>query len=217
MALSACLFDLDGVLVDTAKYHFLAWKQLANSLGFDFSQAQNEELKGISRVESLRKILAWGGLDLPQSRQEELAQLKNGWYVEMISNMDETELLPGSLSLLESLRAHRIGIALGSASKNAKLILARTGISSYFDVIVDGNMVSKSKPDPEVFVRGAELLQVPASGCIVFEDASAGIEAAKRAHMKTIGIGQSTDLPAADIVVPDLSKIDLDTLERLCC
>ena len=215
MGLQACLFDLDGVLVDTAKYHYLAWKQLANSLGFDFTELQNEELKGISRVESLKKILKWGGLDIPQERKDELASLKNGWYVEMISEMKVDEVLPGSFELLEELRTNQIKIALGSASKNAQLILDNTGLTPYFDAIVDGNVVSKSKPDPEVFLKGAEMLHISPSGCVVFEDASAGVEAALRATMKAIGIGSPKELSKAHLVVEDLTKVQLKAIQNL--
>ena len=215
MGLEACLFDLDGVLVDTAKYHYLAWKQLANTLGFDFTEKENEQLKGISRVESLRKILNWAGMEMPQEKQDELASLKNGWYVEMISGMTQNEVLPGALKLLDELKANHIKIGLGSASKNAKLILDNTGLKPYFDALVDGNIVSKSKPDPEVFLRGAELLGVSPEHCVVFEDASAGVEAAIKGNMKAIGIGNEEELGEAQLVVEDLTAIDLRTIQNL--
>lgn len=215
MALEACLFDLDGVLVDTAKYHFLAWKKLANSLGFDFSEQQNESLKGISRVESLKKILSWGGLEIPQPRQDELASLKNSWYVDMIAHIRREDLLPGVVELLNELRSNHVKIALGSASKNAKLILDNTGITPYFDAFVDGNLVSESKPDPAVFLKGAELLGVMPSACVVFEDAVAGVEAALRGNMKAIGIGDPRELAKAHLVVNDLTHIDLKSIQSL--
>lgn len=215
MGLEACLFDLDGVLVDTAKYHYLAWKQLANTLGLDFTEKENEQLKGISRVESLRKILNWAGMEMPQEKQDELASLKNGWYVEMISGMSQNEVLPGALKLLDELKANHIKIGLGSASKNAKLILDNTGLKPYFDALVDGNIVSKSKPDPEVFLRGAELLGVSPEYCVVFEDASAGVEAAIKGNMKAIGIGNEEELGEAQLVVEDLTAIDLRTIQNL--
>ncbi len=215
MALEACLFDLDGVLVDTAKYHFLAWKKLANSLGFDFSEQQNESLKGISRVESLKKILSWGGLEIPQPRQDELASLKNTWYVDMIAHIRREDLLPGVVELLNELRSNHVKIALGSASKNAKLILDNTGITPYFDAFVDGNLVSESKPDPAVFLKGAELLGVMPSACVVFEDAVAGVEAALRGNMKAIGIGDPRELAKAHLVVNDLTHIDLKSIQSL--
>ena len=215
MGLKACLFDLDGVLVDTAKYHFLAWKQLANFLGFDFSEQQNEQLKGISRVESLRKILHWGEMDLSQDRQDELAAMKNDWYVEMISNMSANEVLPGAHLRLEEIKSTNIKIALGSASKNAELILDKTGLKPYFDALVDGNIVKKSKPDPEVFLKGAALLEVDPKSCLVFEDAVSGIEAALRGGMKVVAIGSPKELFGAHLVVKDLTEIDLKTIQNL--
>lgn len=214
-ALKACLFDLDGVLVDTAIYHFKAWRKLANNLGFDFTEAQNEQLKGVSRVESLNKILEWGKVEKTQEEKQLLADQKNEWYVAMISKMTPEEVLPGTVAFLTAVKAAGYKIALGSASKNSALILERTLLSHFFDEVVDGNLVSKSKPDPEVFLKGASLLGVQTSECIVFEDAVAGIEAAKRAGMKTIGIGKPEILMQADIVVRDLSEITVVSLKQL--
>jgi beta-phosphoglucomutase len=211
----ACIFDLDGVLVDTAVYHYQAWKKLANSLGFDFSHEQNEQLKGVNRMRSLDKILAWGGVQKTQEEKEELAALKNTWYVDMISKMSASEVLPGSVALLEALHAKGIKMALGSASKNSGLILERTKLAHFFDAIVDGNAVTTSKPDPEVFVKGAELLQTPVAECIVFEDASAGVEAALAANMTVVGVGEEKNLPGADIWVKDLSEISVEQLIEL--
>jgi beta-phosphoglucomutase len=211
----ACIFDLDGVLVDTAVYHYQAWKKLANSLGFDFTHEQNEQLKGVNRMRSLDKILAWGGVEKSQEEKEELATLKNTWYVDMISKMSASEVLPGSLELLEALQAKGIKIALGSASKNSGLILERTKLTHFFDAIVDGNAVTTSKPDPEVFVKGAELLETASEKCIVFEDASAGVEAALAAKMTVVGVGEEKNLPGADIWVKDLSEISVQQLVEL--
>ncbi|KHJ39022.1 beta-phosphoglucomutase [Pedobacter glucosidilyticus] len=202
--IKAFIFDLDGVIVDTAVYHFKAWKKLANTLGFDFTEAQNEQLKGISRIDSLNLILGWGGVEKTAKEVQELATLKNQWYVEMINKMTAQEILPGVQSLLSSLKSAGIKCALGSASKNASLILERTGLTSFFDVIVDGNEVSVSKPNPEVFLKGAQLLQVAPQQCVVFEDALAGIEAAKNADMRVIGIGEESILKNADWVLPNL-------------
>jgi len=208
----ACIFDLDGVLVDTAVYHYQAWKKLANSLGFDFSHEQNEQLKGVNRMRSLDKILDWGGVQKNDEEKEELATLKNTWYVDMISKMSAAEVLPGSLVLLQALHAKGIKIALGSASKNSGLILERTNLTHFFDAIVDGNAVTTSKPDPEVFVKGAELLKAAAENCIVFEDASAGVEAAIAAKMTVVGVGEEKNLPGADIWVKDLSAVSVQQL-----
>ena len=211
----ACIFDLDGVLVDTAVYHYQAWKKLANSLGFDFSHAQNEQLKGVNRMRSLDMILNWGGITKTDAEKEELAGLKNSWYVDMISKMSATEVLPGTLELLEDLKSKGIKMALGSASKNSGLILERTNLSHFFDAVVDGNSVTTSKPDPEVFVKGAELLNTPAANCIVFEDASAGVQAAISAQMAVVGIGEVENLPGADLIIKDLSGITVAELTAL--
>lgn len=211
----ACLFDLDGVLVDTAVYHYQAWKDLANSLGFDFTEAQNEHLKGINRMRSLELILEWGGVKKTAAEMGALATTKNAAYVKMISKMTENEVLPGSLKLLQDLKAAGIKIALGSASKNSGLILERTGLSPLFDAIVDGNHVNSSKPDPEVFLKGAELLGVDPQHCIVFEDAQAGVQAAIAGHMKVVGIGKAENLIGADVVIKDLSEITVEQIVAL--
>jgi beta-phosphoglucomutase len=211
----ACLFDLDGVLVDTAVYHFQAWRQLANSLGFDFTHVQNEQLKGINRMQSLDKILAWGGLDKTAEEKETLAAQKNGWYVAMINKMTAAEVLPGSMKLLEDLKKRGIKVALGSASKNSAVILERTNIAHYFDAIVDGNIVSKSKPDPEVFLKGAEMVGVSPEASLVFEDAQAGIDAAIAGNMKVVGVGEEVNLVGANVYVKDLSFITVDQILKL--
>jgi beta-phosphoglucomutase len=209
------LFDLDGVLVDTAVYHYQAWLRLAKTMGFEFSEKQNEELKGISRMDSLDKVLGWGKVTKSDAEKLELATQKNDWYVEMINKMTADEILPGALEFLKS--AHQAGykIALGSASKNSTIILKNTNIAHFFDVIVDGNSVSKSKPDPEVFLKGAELLHLEPKECVVFEDAAAGIEAAKRGGMKAIGIGDKNILTQADKVVSGLDKLTIQDLKEL--
>ncbi len=213
--IKACLFDLDGVLVDTAVYHYQAWKRLANTLGFDFTLQQNEQLKGISRVDSLTKILAWGNISKTANEQVELATLKNSWYVEMITKMTPNEVLAGTVEFLTALTNGGYKLALGSASKNSALILERTNLSHFFLEIVDGNKVTKSKPDPEVFIKGAQLLNVPPKQCVVFEDALAGIEAAKAGGMKAIGIGEVDILTGADLVVSGLDKLTIEDLEGL--
>lgn len=215
MKIKACLFDLDGVLVDTAIYHFKAWKQLANSLGFDFTEEQNEQLKGISRMESLDRILNWGDLQKSEEEKVALATQKNEWYVAMIEQMTPAEVLNGTVDFLTSIKNAGYRIALGSASKNSAIILKRTNLAHFFDAIVDGNLVSKSKPDPEVFLKGAELLGMKAQECLVFEDAIAGIEAANRAGMRSVGIGSPEVLTEATIVVKDLSRLSIAHLHQM--
>jgi len=214
--LKALLFDLDGVIVDTAVYHYDAWKRLANELGFDFTEEQNESLKGVSRVESLNRILEWGGVEKSDEEKTALATKKNTWYVEMISKMTPAEILPGTQEFIEAAKKEGYKIALGSASKNSGLILERTGLAHLFDEIVDGNHVMHSKPNPEVFLQGAKVLGVQPDECVVFEDAIAGIEAAKRAGMKSVGIGSPDVLTEANIVVSGLDKLTLqEMLEKL--
>lgn len=212
-AIHACLFDLDGVLVDTAKYHFLAWKRLAAELGFSFTEQDNERLKGVSREASLQILLEIGGLELDEETRRDLAERKNNWYVESISRMDASEILPGVLQFLQECRAQGIKTALGSASKNAMLIMNNTGLVSYFDAIIDGTKTSRAKPDPEVFQLGAAELGIEPAACVVFEDAEAGIEAAKRAGMRSVGVGSSPAVAAAaTMAVLSLAGFSLETL-----
>lgn len=211
----ACLFDLDGVLVDTAKYHYLAWKRLAKELGFDFTEQDNERLKGVSRMASLDILLSIGGISLEEAAKLELAERKNNWYVDMITKMDRSEILPGALEFLQECRNHGIKVALGSASKNAMTILNNTGLTPYFDAIIDGTKTAAAKPDPEVFTLGAAELGVSAEECVVFEDAEAGIEAAIRAGMRSIGIGPEEALSKANLVIPSLEHMSCERLNGL--
>lgn len=213
--IKACLFDLDGVIVDTAIYHYKAWKRLANSLGFDFTEHDNEKLKGVSRVRSLELILGWGGVSKTAAEQEQLATQKNEWYVEMISHMTPAEILPGAKQFVENCRKAGLKTALGSASKNSMTILEKINMVDLFDAIIDGTKVSKAKPDPEVFLKGAEEVGVKPQECVVFEDAIAGIEAAIAGGMKSVGIGSPDVLGKADLVVSGLSEMTLDKLKSL--
>lgn len=200
----AGLFDLDGVIVDTAKFHYLAWRELANGLGFDITEEQNEHLKGISRMESLDRILAMGGATLPDDEKVRLATIKNARYVEMVKAMPASDILPGAKDYLLQLRDRGVKIALGSASKNAELILENLRIRELFDAVIDGNKATQSKPDPQVFLLGARAVGIAPNDCVVYEDAAAGIEAAKAGGMHAVGIGRPENLPRADLVVPGL-------------
>ncbi len=201
MKIKAFLFDLDGVIVDTAIFHYQAWKKMANGLGFDIDEEFNETLKGISRMDSLNAILKHGNLEISEEQKLELAARKNADYLELVNTMTPANILPGVSSFLAEARAMGVKIALGSASKNSNLILEKIGVKPFFDAIIDGNQVSRSKPDPEVFVKGAQSLGFENESCIVFEDAFAGVEAAKAANMKAVGIGSSKVLFNADIVM----------------
>ncbi|WP_457611554.1 beta-phosphoglucomutase [Lutibacter sp.] len=209
------IFDLDGVIVDTAKYHYLAWKNLANSLGFNFTKKQNEQLKGVSRVESLEILLKYGNVKLSEEKKQSLLLEKNKEYLEYVHKMTPKEILPGVNQLLTFLETNNIKFALGSASKNAPLILEKVGLYKRFTAIVDGNDVSKAKPNPEVFLLGAEKLGMNPENCIVFEDAIAGIKAANAAKMISIGIGDKKVLSEAAYVFMDMTEITSDFLKNL--
>ena len=215
MSLRACIFDLDGVLVDTARYHYLAWKRLAEQLNIKFTEEDNEHLKGVSRMDSLEIILNSANLKIDQKTKDEFADLKNRWYFEYIIRMTPDEILPGSLDLIQELKQAGIKIALGSASRNTPIILERLKLENTFDAIADGNIVSKAKPDPEVFLTAAGMLNVNPEECIVIEDAIAGIRAAKSAGMRCIGIGSATILTEAHYVVSGLNKLDLKLLLKI--
>ncbi|NOU81527.1 beta-phosphoglucomutase [Paenibacillus sp. LMG 31459] len=212
--IKACLFDLDGVLVDTARYHYIAWRELAEELGFDFTEHDNERLKGVSRAASLNILLEIGGITLGEEEKARLAEQKNNRYVEYIAKMDSSEILPGALDFLKECREHSIKVALGSASKNAMTILNNTGLTPYFDAIIDGTHTSAAKPDPEVFLLGAQAVNIAPEHCVVFEDAEAGILAATRAGMRSVGIGSPETLGAANLVVPSLQQISVDALRE---
>lgn len=213
--IKACLFDLDGVIVDTAVYHYKAWKRLADELGINFTLEDNERLKGVSRGRSLDIILEIGGVTKTEAEKEELATRKNTWYVDMINQMRPDEILPGAKEFVQSCRDAGIKTALGSASKNSMTILEKINMVSLFDAIIDGNKVSKAKPDPEVFLKGAEAVDVSPAQCVVFEDAIAGVEAAINGGMRVVGIGSAAILVGANLVVTGLDKMNLQILEKL--
>ncbi|MFO7617286.1 MAG: beta-phosphoglucomutase, partial [Bacteroidales bacterium] len=193
------IFDLDGVVVDTAIYHFQAWSRLARTLGFEFTEAHNEQLKGVSRMESLEILLKVGGLSVPNEEKTRLAAIKNLWYLEFISRMTPGEILPGVNGFIGLVKSQGYRIALGTASRNASLILERIGMQDTFDVIIDGNQASRAKPDPEIFLKAAAAIQVEPAACVVFEDAIAGVEAAHRAGIRCVGVGNPQTLSDADI------------------
>ncbi len=209
------IFDLDGVIVDTAKYHYLAWKKLSNELGFEFTEVQNEMFKGVSRKRCLEILLDIGGIEATQEQFDTWMVEKNIDYLQYIEKMDESEILPDVKKVLNYLKKKKQPIALGSASKNAKPILEKVGLLSCFDTIVDGNNVTKAKPDPEVFVLAAQQLGVNTKDCIVFEDAVAGIQAANIAKMISIGIGDKKVLHEADYNFKDFTKISKKFIKEL--
>ena len=211
--IKAFLFDLDGVIVDTAKYHFLAWQKIASHLGIEFTPEHNEELKGVSRVRSLDIILKLGNVQASEENKNAWLIQKNEDYLSYIEHMDETEILPGVLNILQFIKEKKQLIALGSASKNARPILEKVKIMHLFDAIVDGNDVINAKPDPEVFVRGAKLLKVSNENSMVFEDAVAGIQAANIAKMTSVGIGDEKILHEAKYNFKDFTFMDTSFIE----
>ena len=215
MTKKAFIFDLDGVIVDTAKYHFHAWKKLANSIGVDFTEEENEQLKGVSRVKSLEKILLWGNKSISEEEFTELMTLKNDDYLSYVNKMDESDVLPGVKEVLDQLTALNIPIALGSASKNAPTILKKVKLDKVFKSVVDGNSVKKAKPNPEVFLKAAEQLGVSPKDCIVFEDSQAGVKAANIASMVSVGIGDKNILHEANYVFEDFTKISSNFINEL--
>ena len=215
MTKTGFIFDLDGVIVDTAKYHYLAWRNLAEELGFEFTEQQNELFKGVSRKRCLEILLDIGNIDANQDQFDKWMIEKNEDYLRYIEKMNASEILPDVPRVLEFLKENHIPIALGSASKNARPILEKVELLHYFDCIVDGNNVTKAKPDPEVFLIAAEGLDVYSENCVVFEDAVAGIQAANSAKMISIGIGDSLVLSEAEYNFKDFTEMDDEFLMKL--
>lgn len=206
------IFDLDGVIVDTAKYHFLAWESLADELGIPFSIADNERLKGVSRMASLEVILELGQKNFSPEQKEELCTKKNDLNLTYIHKMKRNEIFPGIREFIENAKLEGYLISLGSSSANAGLIMDKLQIRELFDAIVDGTVVTIAKPEPDIFMKGAELLGLPCRQCLVFEDSVAGIEAAHSAGMAAVGIGTKELLPEAEIHLPGYLDITIEKL-----
>ena len=203
------VFNLDGVIVDTAKYHYLAWRQLADEMGVDFPPEQHEKLRSLSRMESLEKILEWGGLYMTEAEKLHWADVKNNWYQGLIANMTPEEVLPGVLPFLNEVRSNGGRTALSSASRNAGAVLKSTQLESYFDVILDGSAARKAKPHPECFLLASVALGLMPSECIVFDDAVLGVQAARHGGFHIVGIGKAEHLPMAEFVIPGFENCNL--------
>lgn len=214
-AIRTCIFDLDGVIVDTAKFHFLAWQRLAKELRINFTEQDNERLKGVSRMESLDILLSLDNRVVDPKTKDELATRKNAWFVEYINALQPDEIYPGVKDLLVQLRQRGYKLGLASSSKNAGTVLQRLGIADLFDCVVDGTMIRNSKPDPEVFLLAASKLGADPATCVVFEDAEAGVEAAVRAGMKCVGIGSPALLGKANRVVAKTADFRIEWLNTL--
>ncbi|WP_210364313.1 beta-phosphoglucomutase [Bacillus sp. REN3] len=217
-SIEAFIFDLDGVITDTAEYHFLAWKALAEELGIVFTREDNEDLKGVSRMDSLEKILLLGGRasDFSDAEKNELAARKNGHYVELIQDITPADLLPGIKELIADIKANGLKLGLASASKNAFTVMDSLGMKSQFDCIVDARTVVNGKPHPEVFLRAAEMLGVEPKSCIGIEDAAAGVQAIKSAGMFAVAIGPKESFKNADLVYASTAELSLDKILEAC-
>ena len=213
--MKAFIFDLDGVIVDTAKYHFKSWKIIAKKFGFELSKTKNELLKGVSREESLDRILSWGGISIDRFEKKKYLEKKNELYKEFINNLSQMDILPGVNKLIDFAKIKKIPIALGSASKNANQILDKLEIKNKFKVIIDGNLTTKSKPHPEVFLKGAQILGVNPKEVIVFEDSIAGVEAANKAKMISVAICASEKIENARFNFNSLNDIPLQFFENV--
>jgi beta-phosphoglucomutase len=212
MKISAVIFDLDGVIVSTDEYHFQAWKEISDQEGIYFDREINERLRGVSRMESLEIILSHSDRSYSEKEKEHLAQQKNIIYCELLNKLSPNDILPGVINLLLGLKARDIMIAIGSSSKNTPFILEQIGLASSFDAIADGNSITNSKPDPEVFLLAAMKLGVDPEECVVIEDAQAGIDAAIAARMKAVGVGTAASCVNAHLKLRDLTTINIDQL-----
>ncbi len=212
--IKAVIFDLDGVIVDTARYHFLAWKRLADELGIKFTEADNERLKGVSRIRSMEILMELGGVTLSQYEKEKLANKKNTWFVDYVERMMPEEIYSGVRVLIEKLKERGIHIALASSSKNARTVLQLLHIQNLFEVVTDGTMITHSKPDPEIFLLAAEKLGIDPKDCLVFEDAEAGVEGALAAGMLCVGIGSQEQLFKAHKVIRHTGDFTMEMLDE---
>lgn len=211
----ACIFDLDGVVVDTFRYHYQAWRRVASRLGIDFTEEQHNRLQGLSRMESLEKILDWGGVYLPDAEKLHWTDVKNNWYVELVAHMSPAEVLPGVRDFLQHLQNDGLPAALVSSSRNARSVLQSTCLESFFAVVIDGNIIKKAKPDPERYLLAATALGSTPGECLVFEDAPAGIYGATYAGFPTVGVGMAEGLQQAGVLIPGFTDLCLaDLLAR---
>jgi beta-phosphoglucomutase len=212
----AAIFDLDGVIVDTAKFHYLAWKRLSyEKFGFEFTEDMNESFKGVNRIRCMEMLNVMAGGGLSKSEIQQYADIKNEWYKEYISKMDSCDILPGALEFINSCKDMGLSVSIASASKNTPMVLSRISIDGFFDAVVDGNSVTKAKPAPEIFLTAARMCGMVPQECTVFEDSQAGIDGAKSAGMKCIAIGSNKTLKNADIYVPGLYAAQIEDIKRL--
>jgi beta-phosphoglucomutase len=212
--IQAVIFDLDGVIVDTAHYHYIAWKRLASEFGITLTPQHNELLKGVSRMRSLEIVLSLGNIQLSDSEMEALADKKNKWFIEYIESVRPEEIFSGVKDMLVNCRKKNLKVALASSSKNAPRVIELLGIANLFDTMVDGTMITHTKPDPEIFLLAAKRLGITPDKCVVFEDAEAGVEAAIAAGMKCVGVGSPEQLGKANFIVKQTADFNLSNLDK---
>lgn len=213
--IKAAIFDLDGVIIDTAHYHYIAWKRLASEFNINLTIEQNERLKGVSRMRSLEIILELGNIQLSEEEKEKLAARKNAWFIEYIESIRPEEIFPGVKDLIQAMREKGLKIALASSSKNAPRVIELLKIAHMFDTMVDGTMISHTKPHPEIFLLAAARMGVSPVDCVVFEDAEAGVAAALAGGMKCVGVGSTEQLAKADLVIAKTGDFKLNDLNSL--
>ncbi len=213
--LKGVIFDLDGVLTDTARWHYRAWKRLADQIGIPFDEKINERMKGVDRMASLEILLEASAETFDAAAKERLAATKNGYYLSVVERLTPKDLFPGAAAALDAVKAHDLGLALASASKNAATLLDRLGIAGRFDYIADANLIRRHKPDPEIFLTAAAGLGLPPEVCVGVEDAAAGIAAIRAAGMRAVGVGEAAPLAAADLVIGHITEFRIDACRRL--
>lgn len=214
MGMTAVIFDLDGVIVSTDEFHYQGWRRMADEEGIHFDRGINERLRGVSRMESLDIILEKASHSYTDDEKKEMATRKNDYYRALLETLSPVNILPGVMPLLDGLKQMGIRMAIGSSSRNTPMIMEKIGLADFFDAVADGNEITNSKPDPEVFLLAARKLGVAPSECIVVEDAEAGVAAARAADMRVVAVGSAAASPLADFRAPDLSGVTADELAR---
>jgi|TARA_B110000259_G_scaffold159933_1_gene183187 beta-phosphoglucomutase len=215
MSLNACIYDLDGVITDTAKYHYQSWKWVADQLEYNLTEKQNQKLKGIGRKESLDKILKWSGARISEAEKSNLLQKKNQMYLEQIDHMTPEEIFEGFKTFNALIKKEGIKVAIGSSSRNAIRIIDKLDLVLDFHAIVDGGMTENSKPEPDIFLLAAEKLGVPPEECLVIEDSQAGLTAAKKAGMKSVLFGDDKGLKGAQLQINTWLEADLSKFKNI--
>jgi beta-phosphoglucomutase len=215
MPIKGVIFDLDGVIVSTDECHFQGWKRLADEEGIEFTREDNMRLRGVSRMQSLEFLLQKAARTYTDEEKQEMAARKNSYYLELLQDITPQDILPGAMEIMDELKKRGIKIAVGSSSKNTPIILKHIGLDNYFDAVSDGNNITKSKPDPEVFLVAAEMLALTPQECLVVEDAKAGIEAALAGNMKAMGVGAAKDDKRAHLRAEDMRSVSVDQMLKL--